>query len=1173
MAAVQEKSMVPTVVVGVGGTGVEVMSRLRRLIRESYGDLNSFPIVSFLSIDTDRDYKVTNSEAAGPNLEDHEKHWARVTGNEVQDILSNMSKYPWIESWFPPELEKNVSALEAGAGQIRACGRFAFFFNYNGIRDKFRSAIERVKGHEQIMLNKHGVAVIPNSINVFVVGSLSGGTGSGMLIDTGYCIRQWLQGQGSTSTTAIVPMPNAFTNINVGERVLENGYAALIELSYYSDTRTVYNYNYSAGRKNQISDSKPPFDFTYLVGLKNGEAEFSLDQIREMIALNIFLDLTSDFAPHKRSIRDNISKNWLQQDQAGRGYPRSFMSFGLSSIEFPLYQVRASLSNRMAAELVDWILNEQSVLPPNMHDVLTADTFKKVRLSSSELIADIASTGEASYASEISKWVNVLREFIASEELTKCTLTGTRVIGQESGPVLQYTTKIREKVDDYRLNNLRDLGPDKRSHGAYLQRMYDNRQNMTNELRSRLTGEMYSIVSDRNRGPKHAKAFITGTSQILLNLSDQYRRENERVWEPNFKNRTIQYEAALDEVDRIKLQYGVSKQSVISDLSIDVLTGLESSLLALMQIKSRVLALEIIADLNEHISSLDAKLSRFVLKLNALKSYFSSEANNSMLQADALKINGQKLFDRSKINTYFIDAITCMFNDEDNNTFDASLHRIGSKYLPQLLNKISPLWKAARGHDHEMRLLDIGEIPDIHDDDVAEQIHDICNQYILHLPGHALLTIDKSATQFFLKAANNDEEKLQAQLKVVFNRSKPLIELDRNILQAGDGFSPSINSKVAVVGGSASTDPAAQKLIPLISKRTEFKDVITPLGISESHRIIFVQEIGAFSLRAVQGVFQLRKSYKEWQSQTIKAKRERLTGLNVDMPIPIHTEKLLPFWDLWPESDDVFRLVTCARALGILRVELNIESNQEVIRYSRISNLGRNENIDIACSWEEAVLVLDLKDCESDRLTVKSQINEMMHNCDKLEISQLINDYLNKRMFDLPAGSDSIEYKRELRIIGDFAAEYKLPFAQPLRDNSRLVQKEHQLTDSRINQPDSSLSDQGTEHQILLDSSASTSLRTYLEELRQFNLPREALIASALAKGLALGLDESDVYKVLDSLVSDELTVNELSLLEYFTALVNVGLPDAALEAAIKVKAAELNIADTRIPIILAKAK
>ena len=45
-AAVEEKSMVPTVLVGIGGTGNEILSRLRRLIEESYGSLSNFPIVS-----------------------------------------------------------------------------------------------------------------------------------------------------------------------------------------------------------------------------------------------------------------------------------------------------------------------------------------------------------------------------------------------------------------------------------------------------------------------------------------------------------------------------------------------------------------------------------------------------------------------------------------------------------------------------------------------------------------------------------------------------------------------------------------------------------------------------------------------------------------------------------------------------------------------------------------------------------------------------------------------------------------------------------------------------------------------------------------------------------------------------------------------------------------------
>ncbi len=220
--------------------------------------------------------------------------------------MSNMSNYPWIESWFPKELERNIGALEAGAGQIRACGRFAFFYNYHKIKSQFNEVCNRVKGHENFMLDNYDIRVNSNSLNVFIVGSLFGGTGSGMIVDLGYCLRDWLKGQGSPLITAIVPMPNAFAAIKVGDRVLANGYAALMELSYFSDYRTEYVAQFSSGLTDEIRNKSAPFDFTYLVGTKNGDIELNLDGTCEIIAQNIFLDLTSDFAPHKRSIRDNI---------------------------------------------------------------------------------------------------------------------------------------------------------------------------------------------------------------------------------------------------------------------------------------------------------------------------------------------------------------------------------------------------------------------------------------------------------------------------------------------------------------------------------------------------------------------------------------------------------------------------------------------------------------------------------------------------------------------------------------------------------------------------------------------------------------------------------------------------------------------------------------------------
>ncbi len=42
-----------TVCIGIGGTGRDVLMRMRRLLVDRYGDLNKLPVVSFVHIDTD----------------------------------------------------------------------------------------------------------------------------------------------------------------------------------------------------------------------------------------------------------------------------------------------------------------------------------------------------------------------------------------------------------------------------------------------------------------------------------------------------------------------------------------------------------------------------------------------------------------------------------------------------------------------------------------------------------------------------------------------------------------------------------------------------------------------------------------------------------------------------------------------------------------------------------------------------------------------------------------------------------------------------------------------------------------------------------------------------------------------------------------------------------------
>jgi hypothetical protein len=1164
MGAVEEKSMVPTVLVGVGGTGVEVLSRVRRLVEESYGNLKKFPLISFLSIDTDKDYKVSNPEAAGYPLQDHEKYWASVSGREVNDIMSNMPKFPWIESWFPRELERNIGALEAGAGQIRACGRFAFFYNYHQIKARFNEACDRIKGHETLMLDEYDIRVNSNALNVFLVGSLSGGTGSGMILDLGYCIRNWLKGQGSPLITAIVPMPNAFASIKVGDRVLANGYAALMELSYFSDYRTEYVAQFSAGLVDEIRDKRPPFDFTYIVGTKNGETEFNLDQIREMIAQNIFLDLTSDFAPHKRSIRDNIKGAWAQADPGGRGYPKNFMSFGLATIEIPVAQIRATLANRLAVDLVGWWLNESVPLPPNMVELLQTDILKRMRLNEVELLADLSSANDKSLISEIAGWVNSVRNEIATDNKLQCTYQGANLIGPEKGKILQFVDYLQPKVEEYRAHHLRELSPDEKAHGDFLQKMYDNRNRIIQQGRNALEAELYSIIRDRSRGPKFADAFIATVRQLLTNSAEKFRRESEKVWQPNEINRQRQYEGALQEIAQFKSSFGLTKQSQMEKHCEDALSGIEASSVALIQRKARSLGLEVITRLQEHLERLEQRLARWNQKLRQLRDDFKQAADHEAESADALKINGVKLYNREELNLLYQDAIERLAgaSSGSQSRYELGLNQVCSTMTEDILKDTSPLWKQTRQADEVMQLFDITQLPDVNYGDFQEKIGERTRLVVQQAPKESRLMGELAAGDRLFKMLQNDPEDIRSNIRIVYQKSQPLILLSQAVLTGADaGFTPALNTKVAIVGGRNTSNPAAIKLLPFLQERVGSADAITPLGEQERHRIVFVQEIGGFSLRCISGMRELQQSYQDWKGQAIEAKRAKLRGESRDLPIPVHIQKEAPFWDVFPEDPGVFRLVLQARALGVLRLEENRSTQEKVIRYTRKTVTG-SENMDIASSWEEAVQVLEVLACRPDREEIQKQVSAKFSAADQTQSKQALYDqlmtYLKQREAELEklGGTDSPDYKREATIIQDVIKSQKLkngegtePFVSPKGQTETQPHPAERHIGFDLESYDSGSQAKYEEYQ------------KYLAQLWNLNVPQEAFVTAAKVKASDLKLDMEKAEVIWNKFINPPLiSPQEAEYEKYLSQLSNFNVPKDAFIASAEAKASELGL-------------
>lgn len=369
-----------TICIGLGGTGQSVLMRIRRLIVDRYGALNNLPVVSFVHIDTDKaatraQVLRTGNTYHGEDLSfrDAEKVSATMTATEVSDLIQGLERqstqndrigpFDHIARWFPPQLMRNISAVEQGAGGIRPVGRLAFFQNYRNITSAIKEADKRTSGHEQKLV-RQGLEVDPR-LNIFVVGSLCGGTGSGMFLDMAYSLRQIYENQGQDVEIIgyLIISPELYGNTS---NMCANTYAALMELDYYSSPGVEFAACWDQQDLKWFNQKRAPFEYVYLVSGRTENGNYTIHDQRKLcnvIARKISLDFSSELAPHVKGMRDNFKKHLQDLDEHPRPNNQRYLTFGLAAIYFPRDRISEIAMTRVKSKLAAFWLQGEGQRP------------------------------------------------------------------------------------------------------------------------------------------------------------------------------------------------------------------------------------------------------------------------------------------------------------------------------------------------------------------------------------------------------------------------------------------------------------------------------------------------------------------------------------------------------------------------------------------------------------------------------------------------------------------------------------------------------------------------------------------------------------------------------------------------------------------------------------------
>ena len=330
----------PTLFIGAGGTGMEVMLRIRRRILsavwnrqhptrvESLGD---FPAARFLHFDLDSHAIIDDGKSLRTDpwyelvkLTDEERLVEPLDLPQYHESDDSLARFPLIESWMPLRPKKLRSLgidPSKGAGQIRALARLYLFDKYPKLRGRIKGALnflssnagnERKENYQRL-----GLQVDTSKFRIVVIASCAGGTGAGSALDLGWISKAIARQEVADNQVDLVLfMPSGFARANK-ERTEANAYATLMELE--TSMRDM-NARVQWMDPDSVIGKGAPFDDVYFVDTANlaSKATADIKDVYQMVADTLFEDFASaDFANRKRSIAVN-----QQQHKLGPYNPR-----------------------------------------------------------------------------------------------------------------------------------------------------------------------------------------------------------------------------------------------------------------------------------------------------------------------------------------------------------------------------------------------------------------------------------------------------------------------------------------------------------------------------------------------------------------------------------------------------------------------------------------------------------------------------------------------------------------------------------------------------------------------------------------------------------------------------------------------------------------------------------
>jgi eukaryotic-like serine/threonine-protein kinase len=347
---------------GIGGSAGRVLWHLRSRMNQRFGD-EPIPAVQMLLVDTDPQALADVTGIDGPGLTLEE-----TLNIPLRRPQHYRERWDQLLSWLSRRWLYNIPKSMRTEG-LRPLGRLAFVDHARQTCQRIRRGMLQAGELESVTASTAitGHEFRGDALRIYIVASVSGGTGSGAVLDVAFAVQAMLKKIAVQQATVTgILMHSTGRDPRHGDLARVNAFSWLTEYQHFQQPGTAYPGDASCGLPAH-DPSVNGFDQTYFLHLGDGLDDREFDEATSSVAEYLLLDALSPAQVLLDACRAKVTQpnGWSDGETNGT----NLRSCGLHR--------RATFSSQLcgqAAEVVskrvlaNWLEKTAPVTPPAVEE-------------------------------------------------------------------------------------------------------------------------------------------------------------------------------------------------------------------------------------------------------------------------------------------------------------------------------------------------------------------------------------------------------------------------------------------------------------------------------------------------------------------------------------------------------------------------------------------------------------------------------------------------------------------------------------------------------------------------------------------------------------------------------------------------------------------------------------